>query len=124
MSHLVSTIDIRHQTGYLHSFKVTIDESGNRTTSFTPELFNGKKEIWVFGDSFVLGFGNNDETTFPFFLQRFLPDFRIVNYASNGYGNVHEYLQIKREFENNKTIPSIIVIAYGDYFPDRNVAVT
>jgi hypothetical protein len=105
-----------------HSFTATIDESGNRITSFTPELFKGKKEIWIFGDSFTFGFGNNDETTFPFFLQQFLPDYRIVNYGVSGYGNVHAYLQIKREFENEKTIPATIVVVYGDFFTDRNVA--
>jgi hypothetical protein len=108
-------------TGNNHSFTATINENGNRITSFAPELFEGKKEIWIFGDSYTYGWGNNDETTFPFFLQQFLPHFRIVNYADNGYGNVHAYLQIKREIKKN-TLPKIIVIVYGNYFNKRNVA--
>jgi len=118
-----STVTFKEKaTGIYHRFRAMIDENGNRITSFNPELFEGKKEIWVFGDSFVFGMGNNDETTFPFFLQQFLPDFRIVNYGGRGYGNLQGYLQIKRELEKKKAQPEIMVIVYGDYFPDRNIA--
>jgi hypothetical protein len=110
------------ETGKYHVFKATIDDNGNRVTSFAPKLYSGNKEIWVFGDSHTFGWGNNDETTFPFFLQQFLPRFRIVNYAHDGYGNVHAYLQLKRELKTNKTAPAIIVIVYGDYFNTRNIA--
>jgi len=109
-------------TNKYHIFKSTINENGNRITSFAPKLHEGKKEIWIFGDSYTYGWGNNDETTFPFFLQQFLPHFRIVNYAHDGYGNVHAYLQLKRELKANNISPGIIVIVYGDYFNVRNVA--
>ena len=116
------TVTLTDKTsGKQHSFVTTINKKGNRITSFTPELFEGKKEIWIFGDSLAYGWGNNDETTFPFFLQQFLLRFRVVNYADGGYGNIHEYLQLKRELENNLP-PEIIVIVYGTYFNDRNVA--
>ncbi len=117
------TFELKNEdTSQYHRFKVTIDEKGNRITSFAPNLYEGKKEIWIFGDSYTYGWGNNDETTFPFFLQQFLPNFRVVNYADTGYGNVHAYLQIKREMKINRTRPEIIVIVYGDYFRVRNVA--
>lgn len=109
-------------TGKFHSYYVTIDERGHRVTSYDSRPFLGKRGIWIFGDSFVFGNGNNDETTCPFFLQQFFSDFHVVNFAHGGYGNVHAYLQIKREFENNSVFPAIIVIFYGKYFNDRNVA--
>lgn len=112
----------KSETSKYHSFTVTIDEHGHRITSFAPELFEGKMEIWIFGDSFTFGWGNNDETTSPFFLQQLLPNFRVVNYADIGYGNVHAYLQIKREFEKKATRPAMIVVVYGNYFNVRNVA--
>lgn len=117
------TVVLRDKTdGRYHRFTATINESGNRITSFSPELFSGKKEIWIFGESYTYGWGNNDETSFPFFLQLFLPNFHIVNFADNGYGNTHAYLQLKKEFENNNTPPKVIVLVYGDYFNERNVA--
>lgn len=117
------TVKIKDRsTGRYHSFATTINKEGNRITSFAPELFEGKKSVWIFGDSFAFGWGNNDETTFPFFLQQFLPNFSVVNYAGCGYGNIHAYLQIKKELEKAKDSPAIIVIVYGDYFNVRNVA--
>jgi hypothetical protein len=108
-------------TGRYLRFTITIDKNGNRITSFAPALFENKKAIWIFGDSYTYGWGNNDETTFPFLLQQRLPDFQVVNYADNGYGNVHAYLQLQRELQNGRR-PAIIVIVYGDYFNVRNVA--
>jgi hypothetical protein len=110
------------KTAKQHRFTTSINARGNRITSFAPKLYEGKKEIWIFGDSYTYGWGNNDETTFPFFLQSFLPNFRLVNYAHDGYGNVHAYLQLSRELKTNHNRPSIIVIVYGDYFNVRNIA--
>jgi hypothetical protein len=116
------TIRLSARTGTSRTFTTTINRRGNRITSFTPELFEGKKEIWILGDSRAFGWGNNDETTFPFLLQQFLPHFCIVNYADNGYGNVHAYLQLKKELENTSIRPEIAVVLYGWYFNMRNVA--
>jgi hypothetical protein len=116
------SVKLTARTGRYHTFSSTIDQKGNRVTSFAPELFEGKKEIWIFGDSSVYGWGNNDETTFPFLLQQRLPQFRIVNYADIGYGNIHAYLQLKKELRNTHVIPQMIVIVYGWYFNMRNVA--
>jgi hypothetical protein len=118
----VYTIDLRARTGRSHTFTATINEHGNRITSFSPEMFEGKPEIWIFGDSAAYGWGNNDETTFPFLLQQFLPRFRVVNYADNGYGNIHAYLQLQEELEKSSVRPRIMVIVYGWYFNMRNVA--
>jgi hypothetical protein len=119
---LYSFIFRNESTEDYHTFTANIDENGNRITSFNPEYFEGKKEIWIFGDSFTYGWGNNDETTFPFILQLYLSDFRVVNYADQGYGNVHAYLQLQRELKNNEAVPEVVVIVYGNYFNERNVA--
>jgi hypothetical protein len=105
-----------------HTFNVTIDSDGCRITSPAPETFHGKPEIWIFGDSFVKGWGNEDESTFPFLLQRYLPDRRVVNFSENGYGTIHAYLQLRRKLDRSARPPEIIVIAYADYFNERNVA--
>lgn len=117
-------VTISIPAGKEHSFKLTIDTNGNRITSVNPLFFAGKSEIWIFGDSFVFGWGNNNETSFPFFLQQMLTDYKVVNYAVAGYGNLHEYLQLKREVNNistSKRYPKFIVVCYGDHLLDRNV---
>lgn len=105
-----------------HVFTLTVGPDGHRITSFAPERFNGEKPIWIFGDSYVHGWGNNDETTFPFFLQEFLPAFQIVNYADSGHGNVQSFLQLKRALQDGGPRPVMIIVVYGDYFRPRNVA--
>jgi len=115
-------IQLRARNGTYHSWTSTVNEKGNRITSFSPELYEGKKEIWIFGDSGIYGWGNNDETTCPFFLQQFLPNYCVVNYADNGYSNLHAYLQLKRELKQAKTSPEVIVIGYAFWFRARNVA--
>jgi hypothetical protein len=115
-------VTITHKpSGRYHTFRVTIDENGNRITSNYDQFFKGKEEIWIFGDSFTNGYGNNDETTFPFILQAMLPNFHIVNYSSNGYGDLHAYLQLRRLKKEKNVYPRTIVITYGDYYRVRNV---
>jgi hypothetical protein len=81
-----------------------------------------RPEIWILGDSFINGWGNDDQTTMPFFLQRYLPDRRIVNYAVSGYGNVQAYLQLNRDLPRATPGPEAIVVGYADYYNERNVA--
>lgn len=117
------TVEIRDTgKGRRHRFPVTVNPEGNRITAAPGSGFAEKPEVWVFGNSFVFGWGNRDETTFPYFLQRYLPDRRVVNYAGNGYGTVHAYLQLKRELARARPLPTAIVVAYADYFNERNVA--
>lgn len=108
--------------GRRHRFGVTVDAAGHRATATDPTVYAGRPEIWVFGDSFVFGWGNEDWTTMPFFLQRYLPGRRVVNFAMNGYGNVHAYLQLRRALLEATANPEVVVVAYADYFNERNVA--
>ncbi|MGD2035597.1 MAG: hypothetical protein PVF73_11105, partial [Bacteroidales bacterium] len=105
-----------------HNFHVNIGKDGHRITSYVTKRGGFDNEIWIFGDSSTKGWGNNNETSFPFFLQNFLSTDRVINYAENGYGNLHQYLQLKKEISAEESIPGIIVIVYADYFNVRNVA--
>ncbi len=106
-----------------HTFHVTVDKRGHRITSPPPARPAGNRpEIWIFGDSFVDGWGNDDETTLPFFLQRYLPGKLVVNYAENGYGNVHAYLQLQRDLPAANPPPAVAVVGYADFYNERNVA--
>ncbi|MBX3748013.1 MAG: hypothetical protein KF833_22120 [Verrucomicrobiae bacterium] len=108
--------------GEARTFRVTIDEAGRRVTSAAPGLLEGRPEIWVMGNSFVYGWGNDDETTLGAFLQRYFPDRRVVNYAESGYGNVHGYLQMLRDLPMADPAPQTVVVGYADYYNERNVA--
>lgn len=108
--------------GEAHVFHVTIDPAGRRVTSPEPEAFEGRPAIWVMGDSFVYGWGNDDETTMGAFLQRYFPDRRVVNHAGSGYGNVHAYLQMLRDLPSAGEAPETVVVGYADYYNERNVA--
>ncbi len=109
-------------TGRHHDFRVTVDPQGHRVTSPTPEAFARHPEVWILGDSFVFGWGNNDDTTLPWFLQRYLPDRRVVNLGSVGYGNLQEWLLFARKLATSTRPPEAVVVAYADYFNERNVA--
>ena len=109
-------------TAERHVFRVTVDARGRRVTSPAPEAFAGKPEIWMLGDSFVFGWGNNDETTLGYFLQRYLPDRRVANFAGAGYGNLHGLIQLRREFAAGGPPPVTIVVGYAAFYNERNVA--
>jgi hypothetical protein len=76
--HLVS-ISLGRKT---MSFVMTVPQRGERATSY--EELARAHSIYVFGDSFVLGWGNNDEQTMPWLLQQRFPDYRVVNLAQDG----------------------------------------
>ncbi len=110
-------------TGASHAFDLTVDHSGRRITSLHPERYAGRPEVWVFGDSYVYGWGNDDTATFPYLLQQGLPELRVLNFADNGYGNIHGLLQLRRALSMpDQRPPAIVVAAYADYLKVRNVA--
>jgi hypothetical protein len=106
-----------------HTFQLTIDAEGCRPASDRTVRDRTDPEIWLFGDSWVLGWGNDDASTLPWFLQRYLPDRRITSFANPGYGNLHALLQLRRLLQSRKA-PETMVIAYADYFHERNAATT
>lgn len=114
-------IDQPH-TGRAHQFQANLDPYGRRLTSPSPNAFHGRPEVWIFGDSFIFGWGNNEPTTLPWFLQRYLPDRRVVSFANPGYGNLHAWIQLKKALPLAHPAPDSIIIAYADYYNERNCA--
>jgi hypothetical protein len=121
-SYDVTVSDTRDDTR--HSFRVTVGPRGHRVTSLPmPDRHDDPRPaIWVFGNSFINGWGNDDQTTMPFFLQRYLPGRRVVNYAESGYGNIHGFLQLKKDLPKANPPPAAIAVGYADYYNERNVA--
>jgi len=101
-------------------FFADIGEDGSRRTRPTRDKKETKK-IYLFGDSWLFGWGNNDEETAAFVLQNMFPQYNIENFAFNGYSNVHAYLQL-RELSKDGNLPDIALLGYGDYYDSRNCA--
>ncbi len=78
-----------------------------------------KPGVWVFGCSFVQGWGLNDSETFPWKLQERLPNHDVVNFGVGGYGTLQSLLELRRAFAE-RPIPRIVILAYSDFHDARN----
>jgi hypothetical protein len=79
-------------------FNVTYGTDGFGRRMITPYI--GKSEagqekfISFFGSSLTFGHGLNNNQTYPSYIQQYLPDYKIYNYAVGGYGTHQVYTQI------------------------------
>lgn len=103
-----------------HTFRMTVGPDGDRRASPHPPR-PGLPKVWLLGDSWVFGWGNDDHSTLAWFLQRYLPDREVRCFATPGYGNLHTLLQLPRLLETHPA-PEAVVVAYADYFNERNAA--
>jgi hypothetical protein len=102
-----------------YQFHATVRTDGSRATSYLPHQAN--RHLYIFGDSVTWGWPNEDEETFAWLLQQRLTDYSVINFAQNGYGNVHALIQLRRLSQTLKS-DDIVLLIYGDYFNIRNVA--
>ena len=107
-----------------HTYEVTIGQDGYRTTSKYSNYSSNLPEIWIFGGSFTMGPGLNDQEVFPSIIQRNFPNFRVRNFGVEGYGNIHALIQLKElvKRKNNEKKLIIGVFAYNSFHLRRNVA--
>lgn len=105
-----------------HDFQVTVLGNGSRRCAPDADVVPDRPEIWLLGDSFMFGWGNDDETTLGWFLQRFLPDRTVLNLAGPGYGNLQALLMLRRRLPAVPRRPEILVMGYADYYHERNAA--
>jgi hypothetical protein len=76
--------------------------------------------VYIFGDSFVVGQGVNDEQTFAYLLQQARKDVCVKLFAVGGYGMTQSFIQFHKLLGQIK--PSdIIILGYADYFDVRTV---
>lgn len=103
--------------GKTYRFNFTAPQDGVRLTNHFRK--NSDRSIYVFGDSIILGWGNNDEQTMPWLLQGKFPDYNVINLAQNGYGNTHSVIQYKM-IENNVGSNDVVILGYGEFYLIRN----
>jgi hypothetical protein len=75
--------------------------------------------IWVFGCSFVQGWGLNDADTFSWKLQQRFPDYDVTNFGVGGYGTLQSLLQLQQALRERPT-PRVIILAYAHFHDERN----
>jgi len=98
---------------------VTVSHDGTRWTGEC-EPSSGT-DVYIFGDSFVNGFGVNDEQTFAFLLQQARRDMCVKLFAVDGYGMTQSFIQFRKLLDQIKP-NDIVILGYADYFDVRSVA--
>lgn len=121
-THLPGTFKVILPTSF--SFKVTHSSDGLRATHpvSTNHVEHSKDEIWIFGCSFTYGWTLNDKETYPWLLQKNLPDYEVINFGVNGFGTVHSFLQFREALEKRKK-PKLVIITYASFHDPRNTLV-
>ncbi|MEX0686550.1 MAG: hypothetical protein WD267_13995 [Balneolales bacterium] len=107
-----------------HIFTAT---HGNDSLRVTQPLFshndNGfetqKDEIWVFGCSYTYGWSLNDDETFPWLLQKELPDFRVINFGMCGFSTIQSLYQLRHAIKIRKK-PKYVILAHSHSHDKRN----
>lgn len=75
--------------------------------------------IWVFGCSFVQGWGLDDAETSSWKLQERFPDHDVVNFGVGGYGTLQSLLQLQQAFRE-RARPLVVILAYAHFHDERN----
>ena len=100
----------------------THNSNGLRIDKDIPyENNNGKKRVLLLGDSFVYGYGLDDEETIALKLQEdFGQDYEIINMGVDGYGTGQEILQFYEQ--GIKYNPDVVMLFFypNDFTENKN----
>jgi hypothetical protein len=99
------------------SFIVTVPRTGERATTYVD--VSRSHDMYVFGDSFMLGWGNNDEHTMPWLLEQRFSDYRVVNLAQIGYGITQAILQYQ-QLRDQLRQGDLLILPYADFYLVRD----
>jgi hypothetical protein len=120
--------------GYTHipgRFEITFDNGDHWTLTHRADTlritrppesdpeFANLPGIWIFGCSFVHGWGLDDEDTLPWKVQEKLPEFDVVNFGVGGYSNLQSLMQF-REALDERAAPRLVILAYASFHDERN----
>ena len=108
--------DVWHFTNLPDTTRITRPVDAYTDTSRGPG-------IWVFGCSFVQGWGLSDTDTFPWKIQERFQAYDVVNFGVGGYGTLQSLLQFKQALRERPT-PRVVVLAYAHFHDERNVRTT
>ncbi|MFT5126155.1 MAG: hypothetical protein ACI97B_004809 [Verrucomicrobiales bacterium] len=90
---------------------ITINADGIRgTEDYVGKKAPGRKRIVLLGDSFTMGYGVDDQQTFPAHLQQLHPGMQFINMGQGGYSLGQCYQWFKRE--GMKLEPDAVVLCF------------
>ena len=91
-------VDTRYELPGSFDVRVRCNELGLRDLD-TPELAKpaGQRRVAVLGDSFMWGFGVENEELLSEQLEALLPDTEAISFAANGYGTIQSLLRFERD---------------------------
>ena len=109
--------DLRIDNLYGEKKAFTTNSQGFRAReSFDKAIPQGKYRIVALGDSFTMGFGVGDESSYPSQLQALCPVLQTVNMGQGGYGLDQDYLWYKRDgVKLDASVLLFAVIAHDFY---------
>ncbi|MBI1852917.1 MAG: SGNH/GDSL hydrolase family protein [Planctomycetes bacterium] len=119
-SHLPGAFVVTLPSG--RSFRATHGPDALRITAPATEreATANSGDVWIFGCSFVHGWGVNDEETFPWLVREQLRTHDVVNFGVSGYGTIHSLIQL-REALASRRAPGVVVLGYAPFHDGRNV---
>jgi hypothetical protein len=79
-----------------------------------------RTRILILGDSFTFGSDVSDTETYPYYLQKMLPNSEILNFGEPAYG--HDQMLIYLLEEGLKYHPDIVLLGYGHWDNERNLS--
>ncbi len=96
-----------------------IMEDRSRATAPTPT--QGARTLFIYGDSWIFGWGVNDENTFAWHLQDALKDqgWAVRHFAQGGYATIHALIR-HRQLAPRLTQDDLIILGYASFYKDRN----
>ena len=98
----------------------TILPDGSRATSRRPVARD--RNIYVFGDSWIFGWGLDDELTMAWHLQNEFRDrFAVTSFAYAGYGNLQALLSFRR-IKHKIRADDILLFGYAGFYLVRSAA--
>jgi hypothetical protein len=102
------------------TWQVTHLEDTLRITQPLEDYANApdREGIWLFGCSFVHGWGLNDSETLGWLLQELQPNYEIVNFGVGGYGTWQMYLQYIEALEVRGE-PKAAILLYASFHDER-----
>jgi hypothetical protein len=100
--------------------KETIGSDGNRWLG--GHVDNPKRpHVYIFGDSYIFGYGVNDEQTLAYLLQQNRKDLNVTLLANGGYGTVQAYINFERLKPSLKP-EDVLIVGYTAFYKRRDVA--
>jgi GDSL-like Lipase/Acylhydrolase family len=100
------------------TINVKINPQGLRDREYTYERTPGSRRVLVIGDSFVWGYGVEQQETFPKLLEARQPGVEVINAGVAGYGTDQELLWLRSEGVRYR--PDLVILVMCGNDDDEN----